>query len=137
MLDNYEILWTDHFHERLMERFGLVLTPTHKLEIEEMIRNNEIFCTLKNRQDFANVYGVIIDGQEVMVLFRPKLKTVVTAYRLNWLQKDGDRWIKNRPQVKPQRKTSRSKLLKPKLKIREFKDKIFLDQIEIELYNEV
>ena len=136
LYENEEIFWSDHFHERLMERFGLVIKPAQKIEIEEMIRNNELFCTLKNRQCHANVYGVLIEGQEVMVLFRPKLKTIVTAYRLNWFTNEGGVWVKNRPPLpktkKPPRRFTRNKILKGKLNMREFREKIFSDQIEME-----
>jgi len=84
------VFWSSHFHERLMDRFGIALTDTYKKKINDSFLNKEIFCNIVNSKGTAQVYKIDLDGQEVMVLFCKK--TAISAYRRNWFSKNEQGW---------------------------------------------
>lgn len=126
-----EILWSTHFHARLMERFGLVMGEHHRIEIEDIVKNDPPFCIIDSPYGLAHVYGAVIDGHDVMVVFRVSINTIVTAYRFNWFMKKDDVWIKKRnPKYDfPKRKPDR----KPRINIKEIKEELSISELEEEL----
>ena len=110
------IVWSSHFHERLMERFGLALSPQQQKEVEDMITGNELFCEIRNKMGIkSTVYGYCVGSQEIMVVCRGN--TVVTAYRLSWFEKVDDVWRKKRAKkVSPLKKRELPEDIKEKIK---------------------
>lgn len=129
-----EILWSEHFHKRLMERFGLSLDNDHKIQIEDMIRNGEIFCVLKSDYGYANIYGAVINGHEVMIVYKVCCSSIVTAYRRSWFIKKGDIWIKKKNPKYETKKVIPNR--KPKINIGEYKEKL-ISEYEKEVLYEV
>jgi len=128
-----KIIWSNHFHERLMERFGVTTSKEEEQEIEEMIRNDEIFCTILHEENIVNAYGMVISGQDVMVMTKSFSKysvTVMTAYRRTWFIEEDGVWMWARDKIeRPLSKTKkRTPLLKEKInkyKYQEFQEIYF------------
>jgi len=93
-MDEKEIVWTRHFEERLLERFGITLNDDLRESIEEQIKNKEPFTTLEKNFSGKELDGVVyqveIENEKVMMLTTtPEIKVFmfITALRKSWFHK--------------------------------------------------
>ena len=92
-----EIIWTNHFRDRLFERFAINLDKEDEEFIIESLENDEPFTSLPwnkdiyNRDAAAVVYNINIAGEEVMVLTYTGLSgklRLITALRKIWFKEN-------------------------------------------------
>jgi len=84
-----------HFYERLMERFAINIT---RAEHDQLILDIEDYNPkpLRIENDGKSFHRVLIQGQEIIVLYDWEYRTLLTCYHSSWLVFEDGEWRQKR-----------------------------------------